>query len=259
MNQTALITGASSGIGYELAKLFAKDKYDLIIVARNEKNLELTKTELTKMYGVEVTAIVKDLSHINSGFELYREIQAMNKTVDVLVNNAGFGNFGPYVESSFDKEDAMMQVNMVALAQLTKFFLKDMVTRNSGKIMNVASVAGFLSGPYMAVYYATKAFVLSFSMAISKEVEKTGVTVTTLCPGTTETAFFKEDTLQKSTIAKMHKWPASRVAEMGYDGLMKGKRIVVATSFTNRLALELGTRLLPRSILMNVTKKINKG
>ncbi len=183
MPKTALITGASSGIGYELSKLFAQDSYDLVLIARSENKLQDLAAKLQNEFGSQVKVIVQDLGINFAPKTIFSQLQEENITIDVLVNNAGFATYGLFTETDLQAELEMMQVNMVALTHLTKLFLPGMVQRRQGKILNIASTAAFQPGPLMAVYYATKAYVLSFSEAIANELIGTGVTVTVLCPG----------------------------------------------------------------------------
>ncbi|MCA9929933.1 MAG: SDR family oxidoreductase, partial [Anaerolineales bacterium] len=187
--QTALITGASGGIGYELARKIAQQGHNLVVVARSESKLMKLAQDFNKQFGVNVTVMVKDLAQSAAPDEIYNELQANEIDVDILVNNAGFASYGLFHELDRQKELNMMQVNMVALTHLTHLFLPGMVERGYGRILNIASTAAFQPGPLMAVYYATKAYVLSFSEAIANELDGTGVTVTALCPGPTESGF----------------------------------------------------------------------
>ena len=227
MSKTALITGASSGIGTELSKLLAKKGYNLILVARSKNKLEDLKAKIEKNNNVKANVILKDLSEQNAVKELYDEVKSKNIAVDVLVNNAGFGDFCEYVGSDIEKQDAMMNVNIKALADAVYYFGADMKKRREGKILNVASIAAFIPGPYMAVYYASKAFVLSFSEAVAKELKEYNVTVTALCPGPTNTGFENAaDMKGKSTMfAKLKPVSAKLVAKKGYKGMMKGRRV----------------------------------
>jgi len=201
--KTALITGAASGIGYQLACLFAADDYNLVLVDKDELKLTEVAEKFELKFGNFVKAIVKDLSISSSPDEIFMELQQANIQVDVLVNNAGFGTYGLFHETSLTAELEMLQVNLVCLTHLTKLFIKNMVKQGEGKILNVASAAAFQPGPLMAVYFATKAYILSFSEAIANELEGTGVTVTVLCPGSTESAFLKEPEWQTLKCSKV--------------------------------------------------------
>jgi short-subunit dehydrogenase len=252
---TALITGASNGIGLELAKIHASKGGDLVLVARNKSRLDELKAELEKQYKVKVYTIGKDLSAHNSAQEVYDETKKQNIQIDYLINNAGFGDFGMFVETDWNKELQMINLNITTLTQFTKLYLKDMVGRRNGKIMNVASTAAFQSGPTMAVYYATKAYVLSFSEAISNEVGDKGVTVTTLCPGATASGFQAAAAMEESALVKGKKLPtAIEVAEYGYKAMMNGK--VVAIHGLINYIMANSVRFLPRAIVVKVTRKV---
>lgn len=249
--KTVLITGASGGIGLEIAKLFAADKYNLILVARNVQKLEELSNELIGKYSIYVITISKDLSLLSAPKEIFDYISEKEITVDFLVNNAGYGGVGAFNETNLETELNMMQVNMNALIVLTKLFLPGMVKKKFGRIMNVASTAAFLPGPFMTIYYATKAFVLSFSEALSTELKNTGVTVTALCPGPTETRFQERSSIGKTKLLKFQKMHnAEFVALKGYRAMMKGKRIEIP-GLSNKLLLPL-LRFSPRILVLNV-------
>lgn len=252
---TALITGASNGIGLELAKVHASKGDNLVLVARNKSKLEELKVELEKAFKVKVYIIAKDLSGNNSAKEVYEETTQQNIQIDYLINNAGFGDFGFFVENDWNKELQMINLNITTLTQFTKLYLQEMVKRRSGKIMNVASTAAFQSGPTMAVYYATKAYVLSFSEAIDNEVRDKGVTVTTLCPGATESGFQAAAAMEESALVKGKKLPSSReVAEYGYKAMMNGKTVAIH-GFMNWI-LANSVRFTPRAIVVKITRKL---
>jgi short-subunit dehydrogenase len=256
MTNVALITGASGGIGYELAKVLAREKHNIALVARNEQKLRAIADEITTKYGVRVFVFPKDLSAIESATELYQAAREQDLNVEILVNNAGFGYFGFFVETPWEKELEMMNLNIVSLTALTKLFVKDMAARKSGKIMNVASTAAFQPGPLMAVYYATKAFVLSFSEALSNELKGTGVTVCALCPGPTESGFQDAAAMQDSKLVKGKKLPTSaEVAEYGYRAMMKGK-VVAIHGFMNA-ALAQSLRLTPRAVVRSIVRAMS--
>lgn len=255
MKKTALITGASNGIGLELAKIHASKGGDLVLVARNKSKLDELKTELESQYKVSVYVIGKDLSANNSAQEVYDETTKQNIQVDFLINNAGFGVFGMFAETDWNKELQMINLNITTLTQFTKLFLQDMVKRRSGKIMNVASTAAFQSGPTMAVYYATKAYVLSFSEAVDNEVSDKGVTVTTLCPGATESGFQAAAAMEESALVKGKKLPtAKEVAEYGYVSMMKGKTVAIHGLMNYLMANSV--RFTPRALVVKLTRKI---
>ncbi len=252
--KTALITGASSGIGLELARLFAADGYRLVLVARNRGALRALGDELRTRHNIEVRVSPKDLAHPASPVELHQELQEAGIVLDVLVNNAGFGGGGPFLKTDWNNEAEMMQVNMVALTHLTKLFLPQIRARE-GKVLNVGSVAGFLPGPYQAIYYATKAFVLSFSEALAEELSGTGTTVTCLCPGPVETGFQK----RAGTSERLARSPllvdVREVARAGYEGMQQGRRLVIP-GWKNRMAVQ-GLRLSPRATVTKMVSRMN--
>ena len=228
MNNTALITGASSGIGLDLAKIHAKKGGDLVLVARNKQKLLEIKNEFESNYHIEVVIIKQDLSHKDAAQEVYNQTKQQGICIDILINNAGFGDFGFFTETDWFKEYEMISLNIVTLTQLTKLYAQDMIEQGSGRILNIASVAAFLPGPKMAIYYATKAYVLSFSEAIANEFADKGITVTTLCPGPTDTGFEKAAALEDSGLFKKQKVANSMpVATYGYKAMLKGKTVAI--------------------------------
>jgi len=252
---TALITGASSGIGLELAKVHASKGDDLVLVARNKTKLDELKSELESKYKITVYTIGKDLSSAIAAKEVYDETTKQKIEIDYLINNAGFGDFGMFVESDWNKELQMINLNITTLTQFTKLYLKEMVSRKSGKIMNVASTAAFQSGPMMAVYFATKAYVLSFSEAINNELSDKGVTVTTLCPGATESGFQEAAAMEESALVKGKKLPTSKeVAEYGYMAMMSGKTIAIHGLMNWIMAN--AVRFTPRALVVKITRKL---
>ena len=238
MSNWALITGASSGIGRELAKLFAADNFNLVLVARNETRLNQLAAELRARHGIEVKVIAKDLSAASAPQELFDELRAA--PVSILVNNAGIGWHGAFAQTELQQSLAIMHLNMDALVKLTRLFVPPMLARRAGKILNVASIAAFQPGPGVNVYYASKAFVHSFSYALACELEGSGVSVTTLCPGTTHTEFFARGNFRPVRAA--FTMDARTVAVAGYRGLMNGKRVVIP-GVTNKIASALAKRL----------------
>jgi len=252
MSKWALITGASSGIGYELAKLFAADRYNLVLIARNETRLKHVADELQTTHGISVRVLPKDLSQATAPGEIF---QALRDTpVSVLVNNAGFGWRGQFCQGDLPLSLEMMRVNMDSLVQLAHLFAQPMVTRGEGRILNVASTAAFQPGPWTAIYYASKAFVFSFSVALAEELAGTGVTVTTFCPGATRTEFFERANMQRSS-GLVRLMAAEKVTRIGYRGLMSGKRIVtpgVMNKITSTIA-----RCLPARLTARIVRKIN--
>jgi len=225
-----LITGSTSGIGYELAKLFAADGYNILAVARSPKELEQTASELQLAMDITVHSFQKDLFHPKAACELYNDIKARGIRVDVLVNNAGQGLYGEFVDTELSKELDIIQLNIISLVSLTKLFLRDMVKRGAGKILNVSSVAAKSPGPWQSVYHATKAFVQSFTEAIREEVKDKGVVVTALLPGLTDTDFFRKAEMESSKAVRGTSWKASPsdVARDGYNALMEGKDMVIS-------------------------------
>jgi short-subunit dehydrogenase len=255
MKNTALITGASNGIGLELARVHASKGGDLVLVARNKSKLDELKAELEAQFKVSVFTIGKDLSAIDSAREVYDETTKQNIQIDYLINNAGFGDFGMFVETDWSKELQMINLNITTLTQFTKLYLRDMVKRKSGKIMNVASTAAFQSGPTMAVYYATKAYVLSFSEAVDNEVSDKGVTITTLCPGATESGFQAAAAMEESNLVKGKKLPTSKeVAQYGYAAMLKGKTVAIHGMINYLMANSV--RFSPRALVVKLTRKI---
>jgi uncharacterized protein len=256
MSKTALITGASGGIGYELALLLARDRYDCILVARSRDKLSALATRLEADFGVTTLVLAKDLSKPSAVDEIYEEVTAAGMKVDVLVNNAGFPVFGLFSETELETELEMLQVNVVALTQLTKLFLKGMVERRYGRILNLASTAAFEPGPLMAVYYASKAYVLSFSEALANELRGTGVTVTALCPGPTRTGFQKRGVMEDSRLVQGRIADAESVALAGYKGLIAGKTIVIP-GLSNKL-IPWVVRVSPRGVVTRVVRRMQE-
>ncbi|MFN4812059.1 MAG: SDR family NAD(P)-dependent oxidoreductase [Bacteroidota bacterium] len=252
---TALITGASNGIGLELAKIHASKGGDLVLVARNKSKLDELKHELETKFNIKVYTIGKDLSASNAAKEVYDETSKQQIKIEYLINNAGFGDFGFFAETDWNKELQMINLNITTLTQFTKLYLQDMLKRKSGKIMNVASTAAFQSGPTMAVYYATKAYVLSFSEAVDNEVRDQGISITALCPGATESGFQAAASMEESNLVKGRKLPGSKeVAEYGYAAMLKGKTVSIH-GFMNWIMAN-SVRFIPRSIVVKVTRKI---
>jgi len=252
-NQTALITGASTGIGYELAKLFARDKYKLVLVARSGPRLAQVGEELREQHGIVVKTIPLDLGLPQASQNLFEETQREGIHVDILVNNAGYGKSGRFADIPPEEEYGQIQLNVTALTLLTKLYLGPMLKRRSGKIMNVASTAAFQPGPFMAVYYATKAYVLSFSEAIADELKGTGVSVTCFCPGATLTEFQKRAQTENSRLFKrLAPMDAKRVAEDGYRALMAGKTLAIS-GFKNWLVAE-SVRFAPRKVVTAISR-----
>lgn len=249
----ALVTGASGGIGLELARIFAREGHDLVLVARSLPQLERIAAELSARYGVGAEVIQTDLSDPASPRQLFEGLSTRAVVVDVLINNAGFGLAGRFDQTDGTRELDMIQVNVAALTELTKLFLPGMIQRGHGRIMNVASTAAFQPGPLMAVYYATKAYVLSFTQAVAEEVRDTGVRLTALCPGPTHTGFANVADMQGTRLFNSPlTMGASEVAEYGYRAMMRGDRVAIPGVF-NRLGA-FATRLAPRRVLTKLAR-----
>ncbi|MDX1496101.1 MAG: SDR family oxidoreductase [Salinisphaeraceae bacterium] len=227
MSNTALITGASTGIGKEFARIHAAAGGDLVIVARSEDKLQALKQELEQAHGIQVTAISKDLGQPSAPQEVYDVVQAAGIEVEYLINNAGFGGRGKFHERDWADDLAMINLNITALTALTRLFLPDFVARNRGRILNVSSTAALLPGPLQAVYYATKAYVTSFSNAIAEELHDTDITVTALMPGATESEFAKTSGMDKTSLFNKTA-SAQEVAQAGYNAMLAGKLDIIA-------------------------------
>ena len=252
----ALITGSSSGIGAELTSLFARDDYPLVLVARRAQRLEETAEALRRRHGIRVSVIAKDLSLPHAPEEIFSALQRAAVSVGVLVNNAGFGAHGPFAAGDVETELAQVQVNVTALTHLTRLFLPGMLERREGKILNVASTAAFQPGPLMAVYYASKAYVLSFSEALAHEVRGSGVAVTALCPGPTRTEFQARAGVGDTPLMRGRIMDARAVAEAGYAGLMRGRPLVIP-GWRNRMLATL-VRWLPRSVVADAVRSVQE-
>jgi short-subunit dehydrogenase len=254
--KTALITGASSGIGQALAQHFAQDGYHLVLAARGVAKMQALADALQKQFKVVVTVIGADLETNDGAAKLHAEIKARGIVLSALVNNAGYGGFGEFKDSVLAPELAMMQLNMNTVVVLTKLFMPDLLTTR-GKILNTASTAAFQPGPYMAVYYATKSFVLSFSEAIASELEDTGVTVTALCPGPTASGFQDKADLGSSALVKGKKLPTSEaVAALGYRAMQRGQRVYIP-GFVNWVMAQ-SMRITPRNLATKVVKNLTR-
>ena len=248
--EIVLITGASSGIGLELAKLFAADGAQLILVARREKKLQELADELKTKHGTASTIIAMDLGEESASQVLYQKVQELNLEVDVLVNNAGFGQYGRFVKIPLERHNQMLQVNIAVLTKLTYLFLEGMQERKRGTILNVGSTASFQPGPNSAVYYATKAFVLSFSEALWEEARHHGVHVCCLCPGPTKTEFGSDSGMEDSLMFKYNSMSVEAVSKAGYKGLRKSKRLVMPGIINNILAWSV--RIAPRRAILRI-------
>ena len=245
----ALITGATSGIGRALAERFAQDGHELILVARNETRLATARRDLEMAYDVPVSDCPLDLTQPDAPETLLHHLAIENADVDALVNNAGFATYGPFAETDLTSQLGMIQLHVQALTHLTHLLLPGMIERGRGRILNVASTAAFQPGPSMSVYFATKAYVLSFSEALHAEVRRHGITVTALCPGPTSTEFFKRAAMERSGLtSKRLVMEVNPVVEAGYHGLMNGKRVVVP-GWKNKLGAFLARRAPQRLVL----------
>jgi len=253
MKKTALITGASSGLGVEFARIHASKGDNLVLVARSTDKMKVLKAELIKEFGISVHVIGKNLTSQTAVREIFDELKAKKIKIDYLINNAGFGDFGTFAQCDWDKQSDMINLNVMALTYLTRLFLPEMIKNKYGKIMNVASTAAFQPGPTMSVYFATKAFVLSFTEAIANELKGTGVTATALCPGATNTGFKENASLDNSNLFKGNQIATSKeVAEFGYKAMMKGKTVVIH-GLMNRI-MAASVRFAPRKVVAAIAK-----
>ncbi len=257
MDKSALVTGAASGLGFEFAKLLAGDGYNLILVDVDQENLEKVRQDIISLYSIQVQTLPFDLSESKAAASVYEAIEG--EPIEVLINNAGFGLFGPFVETNWQTEKDMMHLHILTPTHLTKLVLPDMIKAGRGRIMNVSSLAAFQPGPLMSVYYASKAFILSFSEALSNEVKGSGVTVTVLCPGLTMTNFQqKAAALSNSKVSgsSFATVSAEEVARNAYKAMMKGKRLVIP-GFFNKLTARL-PRLVPRGFTLRMVRRIQE-
>jgi uncharacterized protein len=251
-----LITGASAGIGAEFARLLAKDGHALVLTARRLDRLEALAAELRAASGAEVEVVAADLAARDAPHLLFDKIAALNLEVGTLINNAGFGLRGAFAEQPLDRLIEVLDVNIVALTRLTGLFLPGMIARGSGGIINLASIAAFLPGPYMAVYYASKAYVLSFSQAIAYETKGTGVVVTAVCPGPTQSEFAEVADLTGTRLVRQAAMSGREVARLAIEGHRAGKSLVI-TGMTNKLT-PLALRFLPRALVMSVAAGLQR-
>jgi short-subunit dehydrogenase len=253
MNETALITGASGGLGREFAKLFAKNGYNLVITGRREDKLKNLAGEL-KPYNISCEIIAKDLSDPKAPKELFDEMKQKNIHIDVLVNNAGFGVSGSFADADIERQLAMIQTNITSLTHLTKLAINEMKEKGKGKILNIGSTGSFAPCPSIAVYCATKAYVLSFSEAVAYELKGTGITVTTLCPGPTETGFAEVAGVVNAKSFKSGVMKAADAAKIGYEALMKEQPMAVA-GLQNKLLTQ-SIRFSPRGLVTRISAYI---
>ncbi len=252
MKELILITGASSGIGYEMAKLLASKGHDLILTARRKDKLEMLRTELEAKYSNNVYVFTADLSNVTNAKQLYRDIKTSSLRVTMLVNNAGFGQYGPFDESSLEKEIEMINLNISSLVTLTKLFVSDMKEENRGSILNVGSLLSFFPFPYYSVYAASKAFVLSFSESIRSELAATNIRVNVLCPGPTDTEFTSDEMLKTNSYKSMKMESAKKVGKKGVDLLLR-KNSTSITGFMNNVVANT-PRFSPRWLTLKINK-----
>jgi len=258
LRPTALVTGASSGIGLEMARLLAARGYDLVLAARSAEALDRISAELEAGHGVRAFPVAIDLAEPGGMERLLEPIRSRGLTIDLLVNNAGFGLAGDFAQAPWPETNAMLQLNVVALTGLARALLPGMLERRRGRILNVASTAGFFPGPHMAVYYASKAYVISFSEGLAEEVAGTGVTVTALCPGPTRTRFAERAGSAGTSLFKSPAvMDAPAVARIGLDGALRGKRLVIPGAI-NRLMVQ-SNRISPRHLTAKVAERLNRG
>ena len=264
--ETVLITGASSGIGYELAKIYAKNGHNLVVVARNKDKLEILKKEIFEEISknIKITVIENDLSLENAAKGLYNQVKSEKLKINVLVNNAGvgiYGKFSEFDEETMKRNDAMINLNIKAVVELTRLFLNDMLKDGNGGILNVSSITAFMPGPLMSTYYASKAFVQSFTEAVREEVRNDvrgkNIRISALCPGPTDTGFEKSSNLEESSLFERLKvMTAKKVAEIGYKDFQNGKAVIIPGIF-NRIAV-FGTRFLSRKFVVKTAGKLQE-
>ena len=251
----ALVTGAASGLGFEFSKLLAKDNYNLILVDVNKKALVEVKNHIQNKYNAKVEVLTKNLGKADVSLEIFEFVNG--RSIDVLINNAGFGLFGPFAQTNWQRESEMLSLHINTTTQLTKLAIKAMVKRGYGKILNVSSLAAFQPGPLMSIYYASKAYILSFSQAIANELKDTGVTVTVLCPGQTKTSFQKVVSNTSSKIKTVFNMACPlAVAKYGYEAMLKGKTVAIPGSLNRFLAFI--SRFVPRKMTTRIVRKIQE-
>jgi short-subunit dehydrogenase len=254
--KTALITGSSGGLGLEFAKLAAADGYNLVLVARRQEVLEQLAAALRTDFGIQAFVLAIDLSQPGAAIQVCQFLASKQLQIDLLVNNAGFAIYGKLIETDLDQEQDLLRLNVMTLTELTKLLLPHMVQQKWGRILNVASVAAFLPGPLMATYYASKAYVLSFSQAINQEVQGTGVTVTTLCPGPIQTGFASRAQLRNSRAFYRQSMDVATVALSGYQAMQAGKSLAIP-GWKNKMFTQI-TRIVPYAMLARLASVLNR-
>lgn len=254
MKKTALVTGASSGIGLEMARVFAREGHSVVLVARNADQLEQITQELTEKYRVRALCIAEDLTKQTAPEAVFRRVAEQEIEVEYLVNNAGTQVYGEFADNPLEAELAMISLNLAALTALTKWFLGPMLQRHSGRIVNVASTGGFVPAPFNAVYCATKAYVLSFSQGIAEELRGSGVTVTALCPGATDTPFVQKAGMEDVKLFEKGVMDPADVAEYAYHAMLRGKRVAIP-GMSNRV-FAFSTRFLPRGLVTRAGRSL---
>jgi len=257
MKNVALITGASTGIGKELATIHASKGGDLIIIARNEHKLNQLKQALEKKYNIKAVVIAKDLSDLSAPNNIYNEVKKQGIEIDYLINNAGFGALGKFYELDLERQISMINLNVTALTALTHLFLPDFVKRNNGKILNTSSTASFMPGPLQAVYFATKAYVTFFSNALAEELYNTNITVTNLMPGATESEFGATSGMDKTEMFKKTV-TARSVAEDGYNAMLKGKLDIVSGLTTMQKIMMAMIPFIPKKMMLKQVRKMQE-
>lgn len=252
-NRTALITGASRGIGYELTRLFASDGYDVVLVARSQDHLEQIGTELEDAHGITATVVAKDLAVRGAAEKLFETIDSEDIRVHTLVNNAGTASYGHFCDTGLERDRAMLQLNLVTATELTKLFARRMCERGNGQILNVSSLAGVYPIPKATIYAATKSYLLSFSVALANELAEDGIRVTVLCPGVTDTSILETGGLADSALPEKAHLEADEVARSGYNGLQQGKTVVVPGGLKDKLLHHL-PRVLPETMAASTAR-----
>ena len=256
MRETALVTGASGGIGEDLARLIAAGDRNVVLLARSTDKLQALASDLSSAHRIDATVLAADLAEPGAADQVARTLAARGTTIDMLVNNAGFGTAGGFVREEAAEQLRLLQVNILALTALTRLLLPGMIERGRGRVLNVASTAAFQPGPFMAIYYASKAYVLSFSEALSEETAGTGVTITCLCPGPTKTGFQDRAHIQKARIFHLgFMMDSATVAQAGYDGMLSGQRLVIP-GMVNKIGVQ-SVRTTPRAIVLKIVRYLN--